>query len=151
MAKPVFAIEVRTRLGGAPPQSSALDSVYLRLTEEQLTLADLIRRTVEEQVRELLAQKLDVLAIERALDRCYLTDDEVSAQAERDGAVRLPKRRLGQIDAEVEVGRALAAFESRSYVVFVDGRQVENLEAKINMRLDTRVTFLRLMPLAGGA
>lgn len=152
MARRLFAVEVRTRVGGAALPSSGLVPVHFSLTDEQLTLAHLIRRTVEEQVRELCArQKLDALAIKSALDRHYLTEDEVTAQAERNGVVRLPKRRPGRVDAEVEVRRALAAFKRRAFVVFVDGRQVEDLEAQIRMRLDTRVTFLRLMPLAGGA
>ncbi len=73
------------------------------------------------------------------------------AQAKRDGAVRLPTRQLGRVDAELEVGRALVAFERRVYSVFVDARQVEDLQEMITVQPGTRVTFLRLMPLAGGA
>lgn len=152
MAEALLTIEVQTRIGGAARPQSSLEPVHLRLVQEQLTLAELIRRTVEEQVRELLVrQKLDTMAARSVLDRHYLTEDDVLAQAEGDGAVRLPTRRPGQLDAEVEVRRALAAFERRAYAVFVDGQQVEDVQQVISVRPGTRVTFLRLMPLAGGA
>ena len=140
------------RLGGAAPAAGALGPLRLDLFEEQLTLSALIRSTVEEQVRELrMRHALDWLAIAAVLDRHYLTEAEVAAQAANAGAVRLPSRQPGPLDAELEVRRALAAFERGVVAVFVDGRQLEQLDEVITVRPGTRVVFLRLMPLAGGA
>jgi hypothetical protein len=147
-----LSIEVRTRIGGAGPRAASLAPVRVDVVESSLTLAQLIRRTVEEQVRELQArQKLDAAAVQEALDRQYLTDAEMAAQVEQHAAIRMPARAHGRIDAQHEVQRALMAFERGVYHVLVDGRQIEHLNDRVDVRLGTRVTFLRLMPLAGGA
>jgi len=152
VARPPVSIDVQMRLGGAAAAAGALGPLRLDLFEEQLTLAALIRRTVEEQVRELRMRRAqDWLAIAEALDRHYLTEAEVAAQAANAGAVRLPRRQPGSLDAELEVRRALVAFERGVVAVFVDGRQREQLDEVITVRPGTRVVFLRLMPLAGGA
>jgi len=152
VARPPVSIDVQMRLGGAAPAAGALGPLRLDLFEEQLTLSALIRSTVEEQVRELrMRHALDWLAIAAVLDRHYLTEAEVAAQAANAGAVRLPSRQPGPLDAELEVRRALAAFERGVVAVFVDGRQLEQLDEVITVRPGTRVVFLRLMPLAGGA
>ncbi|HEX2516468.1 MAG TPA: hypothetical protein VH257_17305, partial [Chloroflexota bacterium] len=50
-------VEVRSRVAGSAAGRSPLDPVFLRLLDEELTLAELIRRTVEEQVRELVVRR----------------------------------------------------------------------------------------------
>jgi hypothetical protein len=45
---------------------------------------------------------------------------------------------------------ACAAFERNGFVVLVDDRQVENLDDEIAVRAETTVSFLKLVPLAGG-
>jgi hypothetical protein len=86
-------VEVRSRVAGSSGGRSPLDPVFLRLVDEELTLAELIRRTVEEQVRELVVRRQrEVADVRRALDRQYLTGSEVEAQAREQGAVRFPSR-----------------------------------------------------------
>ncbi|MEM8626167.1 MAG: hypothetical protein AAGG47_21985 [Pseudomonadota bacterium] len=53
-------------------------------------------------------------------------------------------------DPEVQLAKALAAFEANAFVVLVDDRQVEHLESPVTVEPDTVVTFLRLVPLIGG-
>lgn len=150
---PVRTIEVRSRVVGSSPQDPALAPVVLELLEERMTVAELIRRTVEEQVRELLARRrIDAQQVRRALDRQYLTPEEIARQAQ-EGAVRLPSARavrVPEIDPAAEAQKALRAFEAGAYLVLVDGRQVERLDETVTFAPGTRVTFLRLMPLAGG-
>jgi hypothetical protein len=149
-----LSVEVRSLVAGAPAGQDGPDPVLLRLLDERLTLAELIRRTVEEQVRELIGRRrLDAAGAQRVLDRQYLTRAEVDAQAGVQGAVRFPSRRAGRaggIDPGAEVQRALDGFRQRSYHVFVDGRQAESLDEVVRLDPGTRVTFLRLTPLAGG-
>ena len=86
-------VEVRRRVAGSAAGGSPLDPVFLRLVDEELTLAELIRRTVEEQVRELVVRRQrEVADVRRALDRQYLTGSEVEAQAREQGAVRFPSQ-----------------------------------------------------------
>jgi hypothetical protein len=147
-------VEVRSRVAGSAEGRSPLDPVFLRLLDEQLTLAELIRRTVEEQVRELVVRRQrETAEVRRALDRQYLTGSEVEAQAREHGAVRFPAPRDGAppvIDPEAEVRRAQDAFRRGVYHVFVDGQQVERLESVVRFTPGARITFLRLTPLAGG-
>ncbi|WNN89310.1 hypothetical protein [Gloeocapsopsis dulcis] len=46
--------------------------------------------------------------------------------------------------------KALRAFTDAAYIILVNGQQVESLEAEITLSQETKVTFLRLMPLVGG-
>src|SRR5512142_2857470 len=69
--------------------------------------------------------------------------------AERAGnGFRLPRRR--QIDAADQFEKAIEAFERNGFVVLADDKQVDKLDAKIDLRPDTLVTFLKLVPLVGG-
>ena len=146
-------IEIRSRVVGGSREVPDLEPIHLDLLGECITVADLIRRTVEEQVHELtVRRKLDSERARRVLDRHYLTPDEVIAQAEA-GSVRYPSERKQQpprIDAKVEVRKALHAFQSGAYYVLVDGRQVERLDEEVELRPGSKVSFIRLMPLVGG-
>ncbi len=89
----------------------------------------------------------------RALDRQYHSGEENIAQAEQ-GMVKNPSRRATdpmEKRSAAEVRKALSAFDSRYYYVTVDGRQVVRLDDVIELRPDSKVTFIRLMPLVGGA
>jgi hypothetical protein len=147
-------VDVRSRVAGSAAGRAPLDPVFLRLVDEELTLAELIRRTVEEQVRELVVRRQwEVADVRRTLDRQYLTGSEVEAQAREQGAVRFPSQGgadVRTIDPEKEAQRALNAFRRGVYHVFVDGRQVERLDSMVRFTPGARITFLRLTPLAGG-
>jgi hypothetical protein len=60
--------------------------------------------------------------------------------------MRTPRR----VDPQRQAERALEAFERNGFVVLVGDRQVEALDAVVDLRGDTRVTFLKLVPLVGG-
>jgi hypothetical protein len=61
---------------------------------------------------------------------------------------RMGKRR--QIDLEQQVHKAQLAFEANAFVLFINDRQVTELDHKIVLVPETKVTFLRLLPLVGG-
>jgi hypothetical protein len=54
------------------------------------------------------------------------------------------------VDAEAQYARALEAFEGNGFIVLVDDRQVDDLDARIVFRPETSVAFLKLVPLVGG-
>jgi hypothetical protein len=54
------------------------------------------------------------------------------------------------IDPEAQFKKAMDAFEANGFVVLVDDLQIEHLDAEISLRPETRVTFLKLLPLVGG-
>jgi hypothetical protein len=147
-------VEVQSRIVDGRPEGPRLKSVLVEFTETRITAGDLIRRTVEEQVWDLLHRKKLVLEdVTRALDRQYLTDEDIEQQG-KEGAIRFRRRRerggVRTIDPEKAVERAKRAFRSGVYRIIVDGRQVSRLDEKLTLAQSSRVTFLRLTPLVGG-
>jgi hypothetical protein len=54
------------------------------------------------------------------------------------------------IDADRQVQVALSAFDENRYFLLVDDRQVEELDEEFGVSEQTKVSFLRLVPLVGG-
>ncbi len=148
-----FTIEVRSRIMGLAQAPSPLDTVLLEMLVEKITLAELIQRTVEEQVRELVVRRrLQAEEAASVLGRQYMTAQEIAEQAAR-GAVRYPSKHKGksaELNPAAEAKRALKAFEAGAYMVYADGRRIESLAEEVTFAPGTKVTFLRLMPLRGG-
>ena len=61
---------------------------------------------------------------------------------------KLKKRR--PIDWEKQYEQALQAFESNGFFMLVDNRQAESLDERFMVKVDTEVTFVKLVPLVGG-
>jgi hypothetical protein len=110
----------------------------LAVQEERLTLRELVCRRVREEVARYDAGSAGVF---RGLVR--------PSGAERilDG-YRLRERR--EIDAEEQCRLALEAFGRNGFLVLVGERQVEELDAVVELAEGTRVSFLKLVPLVGG-
>jgi hypothetical protein len=53
-------------------------------------------------------------------------------------------------DWEAEYQRAVAAFSARRFLLLADDCQISDLDDAIDLHAGSRVTFLRLLPLAGG-
>jgi len=136
-------IEVRSRMPGRSGED--LPAVLVRLADDRTTVRELIRRAVEEQIRELSA---DAARCRRILDRQYLSDDDLPAQAAT-GAIRMP-RQAASPDVTEEVARAHRAFARGTFVIFAGGRQAVGLDDEVTLRLGEPVVFLRLVALVGG-
>lgn len=135
-------VEVRSKI---PGNSGAFD-VLVDVPAPVVTAADLIKITVEEQVR-LLGE--DVPRCRDLLDRQYLSAADIRDQAAA-GAVRMPARHDKPVDAAAEVTRAHRAFQRRTFAVFAGGRQLERLDDEVRPEPGGRIVFIRLTPLAGG-
>ena len=61
----------------------------------------------------------------------------------------LRRRRLGSRAAEHE-RVAEKAFEQNGFFVLVGGKQVDDLDAELDLGVDTDLCFVRLVPLVGG-
>ena len=109
-----------------------------------LTLRDLITRIVREEVTAFRMRQLDNTFL-RAL-----TVQEIGAGASA-GAVKSGGSDLQQeVDDEAAVANALQAFVDGVYYVILDGTQCRSLDEQVVVADDSTVTFLRLVPLAGG-
>jgi hypothetical protein len=119
----------------------------VELASEVTTVRELIRAAVAEQIR---CWRADRWQCRRMLDRQYLTEDEVRAQAAT-GVVRMPAVEApAEPDVPVEVDRACRAFKRGVFAIFINGEQVHGLEERVTLRLGEPVVFVRLIALVGG-
>jgi hypothetical protein len=109
-----------------------------------LTLRDFIGHVVRAEVTA-FGERQD----ERRLTR-FLSERGIQEQAARGRVEFGGDHRRQAVDTDGAVGVALEAFEDGLYLVVIDGRQYESLDEQVAVGADSRVTFLRLVPLAGG-
>ena len=110
----------------------------LRVSGESISVRELIRNRVTQEVEEYNSRKPDVF---------QLLVQPAEAERTPKGFRLLRPRR---IDAQEQYEKAVEAFEGNGFVILVDDKQVEQLDAQIPLRADTSVTFLKLVPLVGG-
>jgi hypothetical protein len=110
----------------------------LQLAEERVTVRELLRRRVYQEVAEFNARRPEQF---RGLVQ--------PSDAERtlNGYKVARGRRL---DWEAQFAKAVAAFEGNGFVVLVGDRQIIELDAELDLRHDVEVTFIKLVPLVGG-
>ncbi|MBI3965039.1 MAG: hypothetical protein HY329_05325 [Chloroflexi bacterium] len=117
---------------------SRTNELTLEFLDERVTAREIIRSRVYQEVTEYNAK----------LPECFHglvqpTDAERVLNGYR---LRAPRR----LNWERQFERALAAFETNGFILLVDDRQVEELDEAIDLRYDTKVSFLKLVPLIGG-
>lgn len=111
--------------------------------DEPLTLRELITRIVLEEVAAFKDRQED-RRVARALSIADIN------QGLQRGKVDSGGRDLQQdVDKEAAVGAALQAFEDGLYLVVIDGEEQRTLDAQVFLQPDSRVTFVRLVFLAG--
>ncbi|HEX8273609.1 MAG TPA: hypothetical protein VF615_13310 [Longimicrobiaceae bacterium] len=110
----------------------------LDFLSERVTVRELVRARVWQEV-----QDYNLRLPELFQGLVQPTDTERTLNG-----FRLRTRR--RIDWEAQAARALEAFERNGFMVLVDDRQAESLDEEIVIRLDTTVSFLKLVPLVGG-
>ncbi len=114
------------------------DAWHLEVSEERLTLREVIRRRVFQEVAEHNASS--VLTFRGLVQPSY-TQRVL-------GGYRMSKPR--RVDPETQYERAVDVFARNGFVVLVDDKQVEDLDTMLDLRTRTEITFLKLVPLVGG-
>jgi len=110
----------------------------LSLLSAQITVRDLIRKRVYEEVND----------YNRSAPECFQGLVEP-----RDAERVLNGYKLRQwrpIVWEEQCQRALEAFEQNGFFIIVDDRQVTSLDDVIELAHDTIISFIKLVPLVGG-
>jgi hypothetical protein len=103
---------------------------------EILTLRELIRRRVQQEVERFNAS--GVPAFEGLIQ---------PGETER---ILNGVRQRPALNWENQFAKAIAAFQGNGFLVFVDDRQITSLEEPIELAAQTRISFLKLVPLIGG-
>ena len=110
----------------------------LDVLKSRISVRELIRARVASEVRDYNLRQPEYF---RGL--VQPTDAERSLNG-----IKIRKGR--RIDPEKQFELAKRAFYSNGFILLVDDRQVDELEDEIEIRPDTTVTFLKLVPLVGG-
>ena len=114
------------------------DAWHLEVFEERLPLREVIRRRVFQEVAEHNARRSGEF---RGLVQ--------PTQTERDlNGTSMDEHRW--VDPNRQYDRAVEAFGRNGFIVLVEDRQVDDLDAQVELRTGTEITFLRLVPLVGG-
>jgi hypothetical protein len=119
---------------------STLATLDLQLEAEQVTVAELIRARVHQEVRAHNARSATTPQF-NGLVQPEQTERELNA--ERPSRPRI-------VDAERQIEVALRAFERGQILLLVDDRQVEQLDQQVTLHPGSTVSFLKLVPLVGG-
>jgi hypothetical protein len=111
---------------------------------DRIKLRDLITCVVFEEV-EAFRKRQEERRLARILSRA-----EIEQRAST-GKVDPGDRDLKQeVNTDEAVGAALQAYEDGLYFVFVDGVQQTSLDSELHLKTESKVTFIRLVALAGG-
>jgi len=115
-------------------------ALRLSLLSSRITLRELLRRRIYEEVQEFNA------APPETQFRGLVTPTPVEAAL--NGVKPAPAKR--RIDWEAQYEKALTAFARNGFFVLVGDRQVESLDEEIQLKVDTEVSFVKLVALVGG-
>ena len=114
------------------------NELTLEFLDERITVRELIRSRVYQEVTEYNARMPE-----------YFRGLVQPTDAERVlNGYRVRERR--RLDWEAQYEKAIAAFQGNGFMILVDDRQLTELDQEIELRHDTAVTFLKLVPLIGG-
>ncbi len=102
--------------------------------------------TVRELIRARIYQEVDDYNKTQPEDFRGLVDPR-GAEKVLSG-MRLKKRR--KIDWEDQYEKACKAFETNGFFILIGDRQAETLEESFEVKVDTEVSFVKLVPLVGG-
>ena len=105
---------------------------------ERMTVRELIRARIYQEVQDYNRRQPEAF-----MGLVQPTDAEKLLNG-----FKLRTRR--QIDWEDQYRTALDAFERNGFFILVGNRQAESLDESFEVRVDTEISFVRLVPLIGG-
>lgn len=111
---------------------------------KELTLRELIESVVRSEVDAFHTRQR-----ERQLDR-VLSPQQIELDRHTGKVDPGGQAGTGIVDAEQAVTTALEAFADGLFFLFVDGRQIDDLDAAVHVVPTSTLLFVRLTPLAGG-
>lgn len=123
-----------------PRLGIADQSFVIVLPEDTITVRELIRQRVLQEVKNINEKRPPVVnpliqpvGAEKALNKLGYE-------------MRLPRA----IDGEARVQKAIEAFRSNGFLLLINDEQVDDIDGLVYLQPETKVTFLKLVPLVGG-
>ena len=110
----------------------------MQLSSDRITVRELIRQRVQQEVttyNENLPEYFRGLVQPTASERLL------------NGYKMRQRQTINWLE---QYQKAIQAFERNGFMIFVDDRQVEDLEQELELTEHSRVNFLQLIPLVGG-
>lgn len=120
------------------PGGARRPAATLRLASEQVTVRELIRRRVEQEVADFNARR----------DEVYQGLVQPSDSEQLLNGFKLKQRR--PLDPEAQVRIAEQAFQQNGFILLFDDRQVDHLDETVTVTPGSAATFIKLTPLVGG-
>lgn len=113
-------------------------SFTLECLTERMTVRELLRARIYQEVQDYNTREPE-----------YFRGLVEPTQAERTlNGYRLRERR--KLDWQEQFQRAVEAFERNGFFILVGDKQAERLDDDFEVKVDTEVSFVKLLPLVGG-
>jgi hypothetical protein len=116
----------------------ATGELVIEFLTEHITVQELIRSRVYQEVQDFNLRKP---AVFRGLVQPTDTEAELNGYKFREAR---------QVSWQRQFETALQSFKRRQFLILVDDRQMIDLDEQIVIGPDTRVSFLKLVPLVAG-
>lgn len=113
-------------------------SFTLNFPSNRVSVRELIETRIREEVEKYNSQKPEVfnMLVQPNFAERFLN------------GYKLKEKK--QIDWREQYAKAVEAFERNGFILLVDDLQIDDLNQIIEIEPETRVTFLKLVPLVGG-
>jgi len=120
---------------------SVTNELTLDVLSESMTIRELIRSRIYQEVQDYNLRQRQGDATFRGL----VTPSDAE-QALNGTRLRQPR----EVDWKQQFEKACDAFMRNGFFILIDDRQAETLDETITLRHDTKVSFVKLVPLVGG-
>ena len=117
------------------------DAILLEFSSKEMTIRELIRERVYQEVKDYNAAKASGIGLFHGLVQ------PEGAELTLNG-YKMKKARM--IDWQPQFEKACTAFEANHVIILINEKQAETLDEKISLQSDMNICFLKLVPLVGG-
>ncbi len=128
------------------------ESLPLELPIQVMTVKEIIQFSVQAFASEMvLKNKLSIDECKKQIRRKFLTQKEIDSMA-NSGRIVLENNVPANLslDVNLEMEKALKAFNEKVFFLLIDGRQQTDLNTEIELKADSKIFFVRIVPLVGG-
>lgn len=132
-------MSVNLRIVDETSSGEIYNEIVLRLASTRVRARDVIEERVRQEVQKFNDAKSGKLF--SGLVQPKNTEKELNGY-------RLKKPKI--IDADEQVAIAISAFSDNKFFFLVDDMQVESLDDEFGITGETKISFLKLIPVVGG-